>query len=153
MHCLQTSNVFYFGGPLLGINDPTSRCNSEILTNSDGTRVAFSVDPRLSASRNLGASVETGGEGLSTATDLDHNFRDARNPFDDAETGFQNVEGSLDEEVGESVVSFSFFHPPSQQPLNTTFNTHTTSTQYHTPTPTTQHQHLDIAFHTHTQAY
>ena len=153
VRCLQTSNVFYFGGPLLGINDPTLRCNSEILTNSDGTRVAFSIDPRLSASRNLGASVETGGEGLFTATDLDHNFRDARNPFDDAETGFQNAEDSLDGVVGGSVVSFSFFHPPSQQPLNTTFNTHTTSTQYHSPTPTTQQQYLNIAFPTYTKAH
>lgn len=122
VRCLQTGNVSYFGGPLLGINDPTLRCNSEILTNSDGTRVAFSIDPRPSAGRNLGASIETGAEGLFTAADLDHNFYDAENPFDDAETGFQNAEDSLDEEVGEIVVSFSFLHPPSQQPLNTTFD-------------------------------
>ena len=111
VRCLQTGNVFYFGGPLLGIADPTLRCNSEILTNSDGTRVAFSADPRLSASDGFGAPAEIGGEGPFTAADLDHNFGDAENPFDDAETGFQNTEDSLDEEVEESVVSFSF--PPS----------------------------------------
>ena len=106
---------------MLGINDPSLRCNSEILTNSNGTQVAFSVDPRLSASRSLGASVETGGEGLFTRADLDHNFRDAENPFDDTETGFQNAEDSLDEEVGGSVVSFSFFLP----------STITTTSQHH----------------------
>ena len=151
VRCLQTGNVFYFGGPLLGIADPTLRCNSEILTNSDGTRVAFSVDPRLSASRGFGASAETGGEGPFIAADLDHNFGDARNPFDDAETGFQNAEDGLDEEVGESVVSFSF--PPST--FTTTFQhhfvTHATTTKYHTPTTTTQHP-LNIAFPTYTQA-
>ena len=149
---LQNSNVFYFGGPLLGINNPTLRCNSEILTNSDGTRVAFAVDPGLSASRSLGASVENGGEGLLTAADLDHDFRDARNPFDDAETGIENTEDGLDGEVEGSVVSFSFFHPPPQQLLNTTFGTHTTTTQSCPPTSTTQ-KLLNIAFHTYTQAF
>ena len=151
MLCLQNNRVFYFGGPLLGINDPTLQGNSGILTNSDGTRVAFSVDPRPSASRIPGAFVETGGEGLFTAADLDHDFRDARNPFDDAENGFQNTEESGDEEVGESVVSFSFFHPPPQ-PLNTTFTTHPTTTPYHNPT-LTQQQPLNIAFQTYTHAY
>ena len=150
--CLQNNNVFYFGGPLLGINDPTLRGNSEILTNSDGTRVAFSVDPRPSASRSPGASVETGGEGLFTAADLDHDVRDARNPFDDAENGFQNTEESGDEEVGGSVVSFSFFHLPPQ-PLNTTFYyphyNHSIPQSYTYPTTTSQY----CSPHLHTQAH
>ena len=152
MPCLQNDNVFYFGGPLLGINDPTLRGNSEILTNSDGTRVAFSVDPRPSASRSPGASIETGGEGPLTAADLDHDFRDARNPFDDAETGFQNTEESGDEEVEGSVVSFSFFHPTPQS-LNTTFqyphNNHSIPHSHTHPTPITQF----FTPHLHTQAY
>lgn len=62
--------------------------------------MAFSVGPRPSAGRSLGASVETGGEGLLTAADLDHEFLDARNPYDNAETGQQNTEDGLDGEVG-----------------------------------------------------
>lgn len=154
VRCQQDSDVFYFGGPLLGIDDPSLRCNPEILTNSDGTRVAFCVDPRPSASRSLGVSGEAGGEGLFTDADLDHDFSDARNPFDDAETndaetGHLNTEVSLDGESGVSVISFSLIQPLSQQLLNTTFGTHT---QYHIPTPTTQ-QPLNIAFSIHIQAY
>lgn len=161
MRRLQNNNVFYFGGPLLGINDPTLRCNSEILTNNDGTRVSFSVAPRP----NLGAPVETAGEGPLTAADLDLDMGDARSPFDDAEFGFQDTEDGLDGEVRGSVVSFFFsffsFHLLSQQPLNTTFHAHTTTTGYHTTTPTHKqinhsilhstpptHQPFNIAFHT-----
>ena len=104
---LQDGEVYYFGGPLLGINNPSLRCNSEILTNSDGTRVAFAVDPRPLADRGLGVAVEVAGDGLFTEADLD-----ARNPFHDAETGIENTEDGLDGEIGEGVVSFSFFHPP-----------------------------------------
>ena len=136
VRCLQAGNVFYFGGPLLGIDDPSLRCNSEILTNSDGTRVAFSVDPRPSASRRQSASGE-GGEGLFTSADLDHDFRNARNPFDDAETGIENTEDGLVGELEVSVICFSFIHPPPRKFLNTTFRTHTTTLQYHIPTPTT----------------
>ena len=150
---LQTDEVYYFGGPLLGIINPSLRCNSEILTNSDGTRVAFAIDPRPLADRSLEASVEEGGEGLFTAADLDHNFRDARNPFDDAETGIENTEDDLVGEMGEGVVSFSFFHPPPQLLLNTTFGTLTTTTKYHISTPPTTQQLLNIAFHTYTPAY
>ena len=137
---------------MLGINDPSLRCNSEILTNSDGTRIAFSADPRPWASRSSGASLEAGGEGLVTGADLDHDLSDARNPFEDAETGHQDTGEASDGEAGGSVVSFSFFHPSSRQLLNTTFGTHTTTTKFHILTPTIQQQ-LNIAFCTYTQAY
>ena len=150
MRCLQNDNVFYFGGPLLGINDPTLRCNSEILTNSDGTRVSFSVAPRPS----LGASVETAGEGPLTAADLDLDMGDGRNPFDDAEFGSQDTEDGLDGEVRGSVVSIFFiflfsihFHNNFSTPLSTPTQQQLNTTLPHPPT----HQLFNIAFHiTHT---
>ena len=139
--CSQNSDVFYFGGPLLGINDPSLRCNSEILTNSDGTRVAFMADPRPLASRNLGTPVEAGEEGLFTEADPDHKLGDARNPFEDAETGHDETGEDSDGGAGGSAVSFSFFHSYPRQLLNTTFGTHTTTTQFHILTPTQQQPH------------
>ena len=81
--------------------------------------MAFSVDPRPSVDCSLGASVETGGEGLFTAADLDHEFLDARNPYIYAETGQQNTEDGLDGEVGVSVIHFSLIQPLSRQLLST----------------------------------
>ena len=109
------NDIFYFGGPLFGINNPTLPCNSEVLTNSDGTRVAFCVDPGPPATRAPVGPVERGpvereSEDLFTTTDLGDGFGDAENFFENAQTVFQYAENGLNEDLELSSVSTSSLH-------------------------------------------
>ena len=109
------NEIFYFGGPLFGINNPTLPCNSEVLTNSDGTRVAFCVDPRPLATRDPVGPVERGpvareSEDLFSTPDLGDDFGDAENFFENAQTVFQYAENGLNEDLELSSVSISSLH-------------------------------------------
>ena len=109
------NEIFYFGGPLFGINNPTLPCNSEVLTNSDGTRVAFCVDPRPPATRAPVGPVERGpvareSEDLFSTPDLGDDFGDAENFFENAQTVFQYAENGLNEDLELSSVSTSSLH-------------------------------------------
>ena len=107
-----------------------------MLTNSDGTRVAFSVGPRSLATYSPVASMEDRSEDLFTAADEERAFRDAESPSSDAGAVFQYAESSSSVEVEESSVSFSFlfFLPFSQKKLNTTILTNPQSVLQSTPT-------------------
>lgn len=83
------------------------------------------------------APVEGEGEDLFAGADLegiyglgDDRIYYAENPFDDAETFFQNALNTSNEEVEQNFVSISSFLQPQQQPLqhHTTFHTYAQST-------------------------
>ncbi len=111
------SDIFYFGGPLFGIQNSALSYNSEVFTNEDNTRVAFCVDPRSPATRRSAIAAGRQSRVLFTAADIERILGDTRNISGPFEGGSDTAEELNDDVVELSPVSISskfFLHvfPP-----------------------------------------